>query len=564
MVIITVMVNMGIFDFPYSRLRAAYGGRVFAGFLVCFCHSGGSYGIEWRLNPSLSASETFTDNINLSNVDKKSGFVTEVAPGLAINGSSPWSNFNLNYRLQSLHNAGGRDELDFNHQLNMNSLYQAVRNTLFLQTTSSISQQNISNAFVAADNISGAGGRVENQNFSISPYWTPRFGQFGNGLFRVGYSRSSFDNTGGSQVANVVPDNFVTDSDTITRQARLSSGSFFSNMNWALNYSSNEQSRAAGQDVRFEQYQGDLRYFLNRKFSVFGIAGFENNDYQTAQNTIQNGFFYTLGGRWNPSRWYSLEVGLGNNKHATLQFNPSSNLSSTITYRNKDIGLNTGDSWDANLRYQFKQANIGFNYNQETTTTQQLLTEQGYFIRDASGNLSQVINTQDLIAQGFLMVDPSDPTGARLIPGPNFNNSRLVSNPFDLVNDVIIRRRGALSFGYQTGKSTYSASIYNERRSYELRAGEDMSYGISGGWQWQVEPRLDFYLRPSWQHNEGQLADNTRYDVALGLTRAIPINLGRPLLMNTRVELRHINQSSNTSTFDYTENRATANFNVRF
>lgn len=558
------MVNMGIFDSCFSRFQEGHGRVFLVSFLVCFCYTSISHGVDWRLTPNLSATETFTDNINLSNVDKKSGFVTEVAPGFSINGSSPWSNFNLNYRLQSLHNAGGRDDLDFNHQLNMASLYQAVRNTLFIQTSSSISQQNISNALVTTDNISGVGGRTENKNFSISPYWTPRFGQFANGLFKVGYSRSSFDNSSASQLQSLVPNNFVTDSDTFTRQARLASGSFFSSMNWALNYSSTEQARGGGQDVRFEQYQGDMRYFLNRKLSIFGQAGFENNDYQTTQNSIRNGFFYTLGGRWSPSRWYSLEVGLGNNKHATLQFNPSSNFSSTITYRNKDVGLNTGDSWDANLRYQFKQANIGFTYNQETTTTQQLLTEQGYFIRDASGNLSQVINTQDLIAQGFLMVDPSDPTGSRLIPGPNFNNSRLVSNPFDLVNDVIIRRRGALSFGYQTGKSTYSASIYNERRSYELRAGEDMSYGVSGGWQWQVEPRLDFYLRPSWQHNEGQLASNTRYDLALGVNRSIPINLGRPLLMNTRFEIRHISQSSGMSSFDYTENRASANFNVRF
>ncbi|TPQ29587.1 TIGR03016 family PEP-CTERM system-associated outer membrane protein [Methylomonas koyamae] len=555
---------MAIFDCRGVSFDKASRRLLAAGLFAYFGFSEVCYGFDWRVTPSLSASETFTDNINLANVDKKSGFVTEVTPGLSLNGASPWSNFNLNYRLQSLHNAGGRDDLDFNHQLNMSSLYQAVRNTLYIQTTSSISQQNISNAFVTTDNISGSGGRTENKNFSISPYWTPRFGSFGSGLVKVGYSRSTFDNATSEGTTGVVPDNFVTDSDTFTRQARLSSGSFFSSVNWALNYSSTEQTRGTGQDVRFEQYQGDMRYFFNRKFSVFGQAGFENNDYQTTQNSIRNGFFYTLGGRWSPSRWYWLEVGLGNNKHATLQFNPSNNFSSTITYRNKDVGLNTGDSWDASLRYQLQRANIGFNYSQETTTTQQLLTEQGYFLRDASGNLSQVINTQDLITQGFLMVDPSDPTGTRLIPGPNFNNSRLVANPFDLVNDVIIRKRGALSVSYQSGKSSYNASVYNERRSYELRAGEDMSYGISGGWQWQIEPRLDFYLRPSWQHNEGQITDNTRYDVALGLTRAIPINLGRPLLMNTRLEFRHINQSSDTSRFDYTENRATANFNVRF
>lgn len=549
------MENMDICDCYFClhrRLKLFF----FIGAAGIFFQSGVVWGLDWRLTPSISASETFSDNLNLSEDNKKSGFVTEVSPGLSLYGASPWSTFNLNYRLQSLYNAGGRDDLDINHQLNMNSLYQAVRNTLFLETSSSISQQNVSNSFITTDNISGNGGRIENKNFSISPYWTPRFGQYANGLFKVGYNRSSFDRANGTAVSPLVS-NLVTDSDTFTRQARLSSGSAFNRVSWGLNYSSQEQSRVSGQDVRFEQYQGDARYFLNQKFNVFGQAGFENNDYQTLNN-ISNGFFYTFGAKWSPSRWYSLEAGYGNNKHVTMQFNPSNNLTSTITYRNKDVGLNTGDSWDANFNYIAKQAVIGFNYTQETTTTQQLLMEQGFFQRDASGNVIQV-SQQDMISQRIFDLDPS----GNLIRGPNF--SQLIQNPFDLVNDVIIRKRGNLSVSYQTGKSNYNASVFNERRTYELRAGEDMSYGVSGGWQWQYAPRLNFYLQPSWQHTDGSISSNTRYDVALGVSRAVPINLGRPLLMNTRLEFRHINQMSDSSQFGgYIENRATANFNVRF
>ncbi|WP_225587288.1 TIGR03016 family PEP-CTERM system-associated outer membrane protein [Methylomonas fluvii] len=559
------MGNMDICD--SNRLSGLSLATLLSGLSVgMVLHSSVAKALDWRFSPSLSASEIFSDNLTLSENNKKSGFVTEISPGVSLYGDSPWSNFNLNYRMQGLYNAGGRDAIDINHQLNMNSLYQAVRNTLFLETASSISQQNISNSFVTTDNISGNGGRTEVKTFSISPYWTPRFGQFATGLAKVGYSKSSFENLNGSSVTPQLS-SLVSDSDTITRQARLSSGSYFNRINWGLNYSSQEQSRAVGQDVRFEQYQGNARYYINNKFNLFGQAGFENNDFQTSTNSISNGFFYTVGGQWTPSKWYSLEVGIGNNKHATLQFNPSENLSSTITYRNKDVGLNTGDSWDANFNYRAKQASIAFNYSQETTTMQQLFAEQGFFLRDASGSLTQVVNTQDLVSRGFLTPGPTDPITGRssLIPGPNFNNTQLVFNPFDLVNDVIIRKRGNLSFSYQTGKSSYTASVFNERRTYETRSGEDMSYGVTGSWQWQFASRMDLYLRPSWQHTDGELASNSRYDVALGVSRGVPINLGRPLLMDTRLEFRHINQISDSSQFNgYVENRATANFNVRF
>lgn len=540
MAIITVMGNMGTHKGSYTLYKTVKICVLIFGWGLGF-HSHNVFAFDWRLRPNLSMSEIFSDNLNLSENAKKSGFVTEISPGLALSGQSPWSSFNLNYRLQGLYNAGGRDAVDINHQLQMNSLYQAVRNTLFLQTSSSISQQNLSNSFIATDNISGSGSRTETKNFSISPYWTPHFAQYGSGLFKVGYNRVSFDNTNTSQVSPLFS-NLISDSQTYTKQARLSSGSYFNRVNWNLNYSSQDQNRDGGGDVRFENYMADGRYFINHQYNVFAQAGYENNDYQTLSNNINNGFFYTVGAQWRPSLWYSLEVGVGNNKHVTVQFNPSANLTSNITYRNKDVGLNSGSSWDANFNYRAAQANWGFKYFQDTTTVQQVLIEQGIFT-----------------------LDPNDPTGRTVIRATDATPQAqlFIINLPNLVNDVLVRKRGDLTFSYQTGKSSYNASLYNERRTYQLSASEDTIYGATGGWQWQFAPRLNFFLQPIWQSTNG-ITSNERYDVALGLSRSIPINLGRPSLMNTKVEFRHIEQVSETAGLGYTENRATANFFVQF
>ena len=536
----TVMGSMGIRN-DYRCFR-----KVSFELLVCLS----SYGLvmpqtgmafEWRIRPSLSMSEVFSDNLELSDNAKKSGFVSEVAPGLSMFGQSPWSNFNLNYRLQGLYNAGGSDAIDINHQLQMNSLYQAVRNTLFLRTSSSISQQNINNSYIATDNITGNRDRTTVTNFNISPYWTPHFGQYASGLFRLGYQQTGFNN--GNFVENAEPANQISDSTSYSADARLLSGSKFGKIRWNLNYSLQHQNRDSGEDVQFERYHGDLRYLINRKFNVFANFGYENNDYQTLNDSINNGFFYTFGGRWSPSRWYSLEAGYGNNYHVTARFNPSNNLTGIVTYRYKNVGLNTGSSWDANINYRAQQGFARFRYSQETTTVQQILTQQYDFnVFDPSGNV---------------LIDPE--TGLPFIISVDF--------PI-LVDDVIISKQGTLTFGYRSGKSSYNISLYNTRRTYELNPQEDNVYGASASWRWQIQPRLNFYLRPTWQStdisNTGTNSSNTRYDVALGLTRAVPINLGRPLLMQTRLELRHINQMSDLSSNDYTENRATANFFVRF
>ncbi len=499
-------------------------------------------------------SEMFSDNLNLSNKDQQSGFVTDVSPGLSLYGQSPWSNFNLNYRLQGLYNAGGRDAVDINHQLQMNTLYQAVRNTLFIQSSSTISQQNLSNAFIATDNLSGSGKRTEVKTFNISPYWTPHFGRFANGLFKVGYSKASFDNAQNNYQNSNLPSEFnlsnlISDSETYTKQASLSSGSYFNLINWGLSYTGNDNKRASGKDVSFESYSSNLRYFINRKFNVFAQGGYENNDFQSVTNSSKNGFYYTIGGQWKPSQFYSLEAGVGNNQHITVQLNPSPNLTSHITYGHKDVGLNRGSSWDSAFNYKIGQANWGFIYSQDTTTVQQQLIDQGLLV-DPFGNPGAIPEQFDNPIYRPIFIDYAlSRLGWTYMP--NF------------IDDVIVVKRGNLNFGYQTGKSHFSASVFNMRRSYQQSALEDNVYGISGGWQWQLAPRLNFFLTPSWQSTSG-IADNVRYDVSLGVSRPVPINLGRPLVANTRFELRHIEQMSDSSTFDFTENRATANFTVQF
>lgn len=517
------------------------------------------YGFEWQTRLNLTMSEMFDDNLNLSSINKKSGFVTEVAPGVVINGQSPMSNFNLNYRLQGLYNGQGSDAVDVLHQLQMSSLYQPISNTFFIQTSSSISQQNRSNSLVATDNISGNGSRTETKTLSIIPYLTPHFGQYATGLLKGGYTGTYFDSSNSSPNSVQFNNSFnnpITNSETILKQAGLTSGTYFNVTNWGLNYSSQEQNNAGGGNTRFENYAANARYFLNRQFNLFAQTGYENNSYATQANTtglnnnIKNGFTYTVGGQWRPSLWYSLEIGAGNNSHVTMQYNPSSNLTSTITYNYKNVGLNLGPSWDARLNYTTPMSNWGLNYHQDTATIQQILTSQGVFTTDAFGNPVPVTNL----------------TG-------QFQSPLYLVNLPNLVNDVLIRKRADFNFSYNTGKSSYNANLYNERRSYQLNPELDTVYGVSGSWQWQFIPRLSFYLRPLWQSTQSSKTsgsglnpsgDNTLFQVSMGLTRGIPINLGRPMLLNTTLDLRHIEQMSGVATSEYIENRATANFFVQF
>lgn len=427
--------------------------------------------LEWRVVPGLTYNEMFSDNLTLSSANKKSGFVTEISPSLSLNTNSAWSDFNLFYRLQGLQNAGGRDEVDLNSQLQMNSKTQLIRNRLFLDSSSSISQQNVNNSLVVADNLTGQKNRTEVKTFSISPYWNHQIGQYANLLLRASYDKASFDNNNVFN-NNALLSNLLTDTDTFSETASLNSGSAFSKLQWNLYFSDKKQSSVSGRDVSFQHSEAGLRYFIAREYNVFGQFGYDDNSFSTINSSSSNGFFYTFGGQWRPSPWYSVEVGIGNNKHITVSFNPIYNLSGSVTFRNKDVGLNKGDSWDSSIIYTRGMANWSFNYRQETSTVQQQILKQ--------------------ISETYKLVDMSTNQVLGLLT--------YVGNTSRLVDDVLVIKTANLGFTYQTGKSTFNANAFSTKRTYELNADdEDTVFGVSGGWQWAFEPNLRFYVQPLWQ-----------------------------------------------------------------
>ena len=516
--------------------------RLLLGFIIlcgCCFSAGQALAFQWQARPNLTMSEAFDDNLQLASVNKKSGFVSQVTPGLFLNGQSPWSNFNLNYRLQGFYNDQGSDAIDIYHQLQTNSLLQPIQNTLFIQSSSSISQQNITPGLLATDSVAGRRNMVTNENFNIAPYLTPHFGQVATGLLKFGYGRSFFNEPNTSSDSTQTS-NLISNSQTIQKQAGLTSGAYFNVFSWNLNYSSQDQTQSGSPDVIFENYTANGRYFINRNYNVFLQTGYENNSYQTAGNNgVKNGFFYTGGMQWQPSLWYSMELGVGNNDHVTIRYNPSNNLNSFVTYRYNNVGLNLGSSWDAGLNYTTLRSRWGVTYHQDTTTVQQILASQNVFANNGIGvgGGSQV---------GYLLSNPS-----------------LLNNN----NGALISRQANFNVSYMLGRTTLNASAYNTRRSYLLSQEQDTVYGLSGGLQWQVISRLNFYLQPLWQSTRSTLTElnSSLYQVAMGLTRGIPINLGRPLMLNTTLDLRHIEETgSGITTNNYIENRATANFFVQF
>ncbi len=493
-------------------------------FLLAFSHQ--VFAFDWVFRPTLNVSEIFSDNINQQNNEKKTALVTEVSPGFSLRSTSTINTFNLNYRMQNLYNAGGNSGLDINNQLLLNSTYRFKRNSLYMDTQSSISQQNVSNRNIASDNITGGTNSTTVSTFSISPYWTPHLKSFADGEVRVTYNRVS---TSGGQST-------LSDTNTFSQNIRLNSGRDFSRFTWFVSFNNQVNQNSNGPNVEFQDSTIELRSFLNRRWSGFIRVGHQSNQFQTTTDSNKNGLFYTAGAQWRPSARLSVEAGYGNNKFVTVNILPIRRITWSTTYTNNDIGTNRGSRWQSSLRYSTRRSNWSFNYSENTVTTQQVLLQQ------------QIQNTNQVFVG----------TGGQ-------NNSILfVRNLPTLTDEVFVTKRADLTFSFRTGKSNFLLNGYRERRTFEVSQNKEDVYGLSGNWNWNFSPRSSSNIRMIWQTTEGQDAtSDERFEASVRVTRNIA-SLMNSRNLNGGIEYRFINQQSDLSVNEFSENRITANLSIQF
>ncbi|NOT16324.1 MAG: TIGR03016 family PEP-CTERM system-associated outer membrane protein [Methylotenera sp.] len=545
----------------------------FIGFLYSVFNLPVTYALSWTFTPSVQIQEIYSDNVRLARSgSEQSSFVTSINPGFSTTVNTPRTTFNLNYRLQSLYNSAGNNNISLYNQLQSSSQTTIIPNSLFLSSSSSISQQNINNNRLGADNINGFSNSTNAYTFNISPYWTPRFLNYATGSARI--NASSFSTSGGGAINNEfnsVLNSFNTDANTLsdsfnlTETINLTSGTYFNRLKWNISFNNNESYRTNTANVSFQNSTARVSTSFNQKFSVFAQGGYSNNNFQSITGDNDSGIYYTFGGQWQPSQLYSITAGMGNNSYVTFYISPFSRLKWTTTYTNNAVGTNfgnysgggtelgtnlnsgqyqgingggnSGSNWQTLLNYQTRRSTWSISHTNNTVTSQQLLAQTQIFPnQNQSGN-----------------IDP---------------NQRIFNNP-NLNNEVIVTKVWNLSASFTTGKSTINASVFDQNFEYQASGLSQKSIGINGGWNWQFSGKTNAYFRPQWQHIKSQgIANRQSYTLAIGLNQAITSRL------NGNFEFRHINQTSgqNSDLFEqsngfannYQENRATASLSMRF
>ena len=507
-----------------------------------FC-STTAFAIDFIVMPSLTLQETYSDNVNLApKGQEKSAFVTEISPGISFRGRNGGRlTANLDYRLQALFNSGGDGSTRIFNQLQFDSGYVLSRKRrLNVGLRSTISQQNTTN-IRTGDNINDLNNRANVYTVGASANWAPHFGGFADGLVNIDFNYVA--NDGGDQILNDDAPR-LSNSKDMRESVTLVSGYQFTRITWVANFDNSSNFRDDGDDVHFQNTGATIRGWVDRRFNFFTTLGYANNSFQ-GLDTNDNGFFYTVGAQWKPNWWFDIEAGYGNNWHVTSNFSFNRRTRLSAGYFDRSVGLNTGGAWNASFNHQTKWSSWNFTYTEDTTTVQQILSENSPFAPIDNGD------------------NPLDgPSG---LPGS-------VDSGLPFTNDVLIRRTANASVSYTTGKSVFQLGGFYQRRKFEnIAENEETVYGVDASWNWMFtsDNRTNLSLSPSWQHIQRDSPDtidseDDRYEFIARVTRTLPVNIGRYGALSTSLEYFFVKQDSTLLLNTFMENRVTISLSMRF
>ena len=251
---------------------------------------------EWQIEPSIAVTETVTDNVDLS-AQKKSDFVTDITPGIRIDGFGGRTRLHFDYQLHEYVYAQNSSRHKRENALNALGEVELIENWFFLEGSGQIAQQSLS-AFGGAGSTSANGNlsdnTVETSTYRLSPYVRGSFGSFAD--YQLRYNRSTNRSRNNSNsAANLA--GIGTDISEVLGTLRGSTS--YAALGWSLDASSSKYKFRNGRSNDAERLRGVLAWQFDPQFKVLLIGGIEANDFLTVDKTS-----YTTKGagfEWSPT-----------------------------------------------------------------------------------------------------------------------------------------------------------------------------------------------------------------------------------------------------------------------
>jgi uncharacterized protein (PEP-CTERM system associated) len=287
--------------------RAAAGAQHWVGFranrvasalvLIGLSGSGPTSAERWTITPSITVTEMLTDNVTLAPSDRKqSDLITQITPGIRIDGAGARVKLNLDYRASRFLYANESGSNSTQNFLNARGSVEAIEKWFFVEGLGTISQQSVS-AFGAQPTASGSinANRVETATYRLSPYVQGQVGTTAEYQLRYKFTSTSANTSAsGSAAASQYPTTRVQEWVGFLRSRPGPTG-----LGWAVDGSHQAFDRPLASDAEATLLRGTLTYQFDPQLRVSAFGGREYNNYASRDQQGHNNY----GGRveWFPT-----------------------------------------------------------------------------------------------------------------------------------------------------------------------------------------------------------------------------------------------------------------------
>jgi hypothetical protein len=471
-----------------------------------------SLAAEVTTSASVAPGITYTDNVCLSNNNKRDAWVGMVTPSGSIKSVGRKARFSVNGSVQfntltdsqlkdndcSGGSLGSREQ--FAPRISANGSAILIDDWLKFNASGRANQNEVS-PFIGGggDSLDGNGNTNTYYRYTLNPVLSRRLKDFAT--YNLEYNYNDVINT----------QDAVSDSTSDGWSTNLQSGSAF-RISWNLfgnyrkvSYSDDDLFSIEGvpdeprEDSELKSAGLQLGYQINREWQVNGSAGYEWNDFQTVNDEDTDGQTWDLGVRWTPSARTSVDIGMGDRF-----FGKTPRLSISHTHKRNVFTA---------------------SYNKTITFGRDILTEGNDFNQNI-GNFSSLNSQSPIIDERFTV-------------GYTYAGRRARINFIGSHSDQTQEDNG-LKSEFQNLALTFSPLI-------------SRTYTLSGTLGWNnSEPRSEVGVP------NNQLSNNSE-------AWTTSVSVGRDLNQRMGVSLnyRYTDQQSDNSFSEYQENRVMLTLNIR-
>jgi uncharacterized protein (PEP-CTERM system associated) len=249
---------------------------------------------RWDIVPTLSVTESYTDNIALSDdASRQSDWVTQAIPGIGITATGARLRFNLNYAPEIVYYARSRDDIEVFNRGSAFGVAELAKQFLFIEGGANVNQYDVSpRGPLTTSNINLTGNRATVANYFASPYVRSSAGSQVQGEARYTYSVSQSDDT---------PE--LVDSVGNRISLRLASGTAYRVFTWDLAYRKENieyTGTVQDQDTKIEVSSASARRMITYTTALTAQVGY---DYYKRGELVpaSEGWGWSAGFDWTPS-----------------------------------------------------------------------------------------------------------------------------------------------------------------------------------------------------------------------------------------------------------------------